>query len=120
MTYGNTVRNRVLEYLLETQGLDLAIGDMAKVIGISRPKAYEVMSEFEKCGYVLKSRVVGKTQFYIFNRSNPRVKIFMRSFKDCLRLLMEEQPSGKKLPARGGAISGSYLYAHSSKAVEKA
>ena len=30
--YGVTIRNRVIEYLLENQDIDFAIGDMAKEI----------------------------------------------------------------------------------------
>ena len=59
-TYGATIENRMLEHLLENQDLDVAVGDMAKELDISRPKAYEVIDDFETKGYVIKSRVVGK------------------------------------------------------------
>lgn len=45
--YGDSIRNRILERLLENQGLDFAAGDLAKEVGISRPKAYEWINEFE-------------------------------------------------------------------------
>jgi len=89
-TYGNTIKNRVLEYLLENQDLDFAVGDMAKELGISKPKAYEVIKEFEKKKYVHKSRIVGKTQLYILTKENKRVRLFLRDFKECLKLVAEE------------------------------
>ena len=79
-TYGDTINNRVLEYLLENQDLDIAVGDMAKELNISKPKAYEVIKEFTKKGYVEKSRLVGNTQLYKLNRTNERVKLFLMDY----------------------------------------
>lgn len=89
-TYGNTISNRILEFLLENKGLDFAIGDMAKELGVSKPKAYEVVKEFENKGYVNKSRIIGKTQLYVLNEENKRVKLFLKDFRECLRLVAEE------------------------------
>ena len=63
---------------------------MAKELQISKPKAYEIIGEFEKKGYLKKSRIVGKTQLYILNKENSRVKLFLNDFKECLRLVVEE------------------------------
>lgn len=93
--YGDNIRNRILEYMLENRDLDFAIGDMAKEIGISRPKAYEVIKEFEKKGYVKKSRIIGKTQLYFLNKKDKRIKLFLNDFKQCLKLIIgeyEEKP----------------------------
>ncbi len=89
-TYGNTIPNRILEYSMENEDLDFAVGDMAKELEISKPKAYEIIGNFEKKGYVKKSRIVGKTQLYMLNKENSRVKLFLRNFKECLRLIAEE------------------------------
>ena len=89
-TYGNTIPNRILEYLMENEDLDFAVGDMAKELQISKPKAYEIIGNFEKKGYVKKSRIVGKTQLYILNKENSRVKLFLGDFKECLRIVAEE------------------------------
>jgi sugar-specific transcriptional regulator TrmB len=76
--------------MLENQDLDFAVGDMAKELKISRPKAYEVIRQFEKKDYVKKSRVVGKTQLYKLNKENLRVKLLLRDFRECLKLVTEE------------------------------
>lgn len=86
--YGSTIGNMVMEYLLENRGLDFAVGD--KELGISRPKAYDVIKAFEKQGYACKSRVIGKTQLYLLDKDNERVKLFIKSFNECLRIIAEE------------------------------
>jgi len=88
--YGNTIHNRILEYLLENNGLDFAIGDLAKDVAISKPKAYEMIYDFEEKGYLRKSRVIGKTQLYILNQESKKVQLLLRHFKQCLQLVVEE------------------------------
>lgn len=98
-TYGKTIDNRILEYLLENQELDFAVGDMAKELKISKPKAYEVIKSFEKKEYIKKSRIIGKTQLYILNKENRRVQLFLKDFKECLRIIVEEYSEEEKVPA---------------------
>lgn len=89
--YGKSIRNLVIEYLLENRGLDFAIGDMAKELNISRPKAYEVIKDFEKRGFVIKKRVVSGTQLYILNEKGWEVKQLVKNFKECIKRIIEEQ-----------------------------
>jgi len=89
--YGKTIRNLIIEYLLENKGLDFAVGDMANELNISRPKAYELIKEFEKDKLVEKSRIVSGTQLYKLNEVNRRVKQLLKNFKECLKLILEEQ-----------------------------
>ena len=89
--YGNSIHNLVLEYLLENQGLDFAVSDVAKEVRISRPKAYEVVKEMEKKKFVRKNRVVGKTQLYILDKRNVLVKMLIRNFKECLRIAYDKK-----------------------------
>lgn len=95
--YGVTMNNLVLEYLLENQDIDFAIGDMAKEIEISKPKAYEVINDFEEKNYVKKSRVIGKTQLYMLNKESKRIKLFMRNFKECLKIVIDESGHKKSM-----------------------
>jgi len=88
--YGLSLHNLVLEYLLENQGLDFAVGDLAKDKKVSRPKAYELIKSFEKKAIVKKSRIIGKTQLYILNKSDNKVSLFLKDFKECLRIIAEE------------------------------
>lgn len=95
-TYGDTINNRILEYILENQDIDFAVGDMAKELNISRPKAYDVIKSFQDKGYVKKSRIVGKTQLYKLNKDSKRVKLFLKDFKECLRIITEEYSEPKE------------------------
>jgi len=88
--YGDTIHNRILEYLLENQDLDFAVGDMAKDLDISKPKAYQIMYDFEEKDYIKKSRIIGKTQLYVLNKKNKRIQLLLRHFKQCLQLVVEE------------------------------
>jgi len=97
-TYGNTIENRIIEFLIESQDLDIAVGDMARELKISRPKAYSVINDFKRKGYVMETRVISKTQLYTLNKKNERVKLFLRDFKECLRIIAGEND--------GGSISG--------------
>ena len=110
-TYGNTINNRVLEYMLENQDLDFAVGDMAKEIKISRPKAYEVVKEFGKKGYVIKSRIISKTQLHMLNKKNKRVKLFLRDFKECLKLVVEKYGEKKQISHSQTGASVGIAYA---------
>jgi hypothetical protein len=89
-TYGNTIHNSIIEYILENQDLDFAIGDMATELNISKPKAYEVINYFEIKEYIKKSRLIGKTQLYMLNKTNKRVKLLLYDFKQCLKFVIEE------------------------------
>lgn len=89
-TYGKTINNKILEYMLKNQDIDFAVCDMAKEIKVSKPKAYSVVREFEKKGYIKKSRLVGKTQLYALDKENKRVCLFIKCFKECLKIMAEE------------------------------
>src|SRR3989338_2935626 len=100
--YGNTLDNQILEYLLEASDVDIAIGDMAKELGISKPKAYAVMAAFGSKGWINKTRLVGKTQMYHLNKDNTIVKIFLRNFDECLHMVVRENTSRKESKVRIG------------------
>ena len=100
--YGATIHNRILEYLLENQDLDFAVGDMAKELKISKPKAYQIIREFEEKEYAKKSRIIGKTQLYLLNKKNERVKLFLRDFKECLRLIVNESDEKPRVSLGSG------------------
>ncbi|MGV8141676.1 MAG: winged helix-turn-helix domain-containing protein [Candidatus Woesearchaeota archaeon] len=93
--YGYTLNNLVWGHFLENRGVGVAVGDMAKELGISRPKAYQIINEFVKKGYVIKSRTLGKTQLYKLNNDNYVVKIYIRNFKECLKMVIEEYKTKK-------------------------
>ena len=46
--FGNTVRNKVMQYVLIFEDADFAVSQVAEDAEISRPKAYQIIEEFEK------------------------------------------------------------------------
>ena len=88
--YGKTIRNIVLEFALCENNCDWAVGSMAEYLNVSRPMAYKFVKEFEKKKWIKKSRIISGTQLYILNKKNRRVKLLLKAFKDCLKLVMKE------------------------------
>ena len=101
-TYGNTLRNRVLENLMEFESTDTSAGAVARFLGISRPKVYEIFKEFLKKGFIKKTRVLGKTQLYIINKDNEKVKLFLSDFGECLRMVAQKYINPKKASSGKG------------------
>jgi sugar-specific transcriptional regulator TrmB len=98
--YGKSLRNRFLEYLLEMRDLDFAVTDVAEDIGISKPKAYDILKNLEKENIVKKTRVVGGTQLYSLNKEDKKVKLLMKNFKECLDMVVEEYEEKQQKPSR--------------------
>jgi hypothetical protein len=93
--FGKTNRNLVLEHMLVHNALEFAVPDMASELGISKPKAYSFVEEFIKLDYLKATRKIGSVQLYILNASNPKVKILLKAFTECLRLVIDSYPEIK-------------------------
>lgn len=102
--YGRNIRTRVLEFFLENSFGDFAVSSLAMQLKISRPKAYEYVEKFEKQGYVSKSRVIGRTRLYKLNKSHKHVKLLMKSFMDCLDLVVEEYSVKKNSASNSSSV----------------
>ena len=94
--YGKTLSNRVMENFLEASHMDISAMSIVDLTGISKPKVYQIIEEFMKKGYVVKSRMVGRTQMYKLNKENVIVKIFMRNFSECLKMTTEQYTTKSK------------------------
>lgn len=90
--YGKSLRNLMLEFMLENKGLDFSVGDIAEELSISRPKAYQIIKEIEKEGIAKKSRIVSGTQLYILNDKSRRAVLLIKGFKECLKVVAGENP----------------------------
>jgi DNA-binding MarR family transcriptional regulator len=88
--YGNSISMRIIEFLMEHQYTDFAVGDMARELKISRPKAYEIIDEYVKKQYINKTRIMGRTQLYKLNRDHPIIKIYLRNFRECIKMVIDE------------------------------
>jgi len=97
--YGNTLRNKVLEHIVELDNLDFAVSDILDFINISKPKLYQIIKELEKDKLIKKSRIVSSTQLYKLNKTNLNTKILIQSFNNCINKTIEEldKPTLNKL-----------------------
>lgn len=102
--YGYTIQNKVMGNFLCSVDSGVAACDVSRLEKISKPKVYEVINEFMKKGYVVKGRVVGKTQLYNLNKEHPHVKIFIRNFRECIRMVIEEYSPKEKVHKSSGSM----------------
>jgi sugar-specific transcriptional regulator TrmB len=102
--YGSSIYNRILEYFLENYELDIAASDIVKDLGISKPKVYQIIESFLQKKFIIKSRIIGKTQLYKLDKQNKIVKLFLENFKRCLDIVCEEYSAKKEADS---AISSS-------------
>lgn len=100
--YGDSLRNRVLEYMLELGELDFAAGDVARELEISRPKVYQIIDELERQNILMRSRIVSGTQLYVLNNNLFLVKILKKSFRDCLKAAVENSSSKSQKMEKNG------------------
>lgn len=88
--YGKTLRNKVLEFILELGELDFAVSDILEEVNISKPRLYEIIKELEEERIINKSREIGGTQLYVLNIGSNKVKLLIESFNECLKTVIEE------------------------------
>ncbi|MBU1204754.1 MAG: hypothetical protein KJ968_01305 [Nanoarchaeota archaeon] len=88
--YGKSLRNKVLEFILELGELDFAVSDILEEINISKPKLYQIIKELEEENIIKKSREVSGTQLFILNKKDEKVKLLIKSFNECLKTVIDE------------------------------
>lgn len=67
---GDTPRNRVLEYLIESRGVDYSLSDIAEGSNISRTTLFRLWKDIEKLDIVVLRKGIGNIKFYKLNREN--------------------------------------------------
>ncbi len=88
--YGKSLRNKVLEFILELGELDFAVSDILGEINISKPKLYQIIKELEEENIIKKSREVSGTQLFVLNKKDEKVKLLIKSFNECLKTVIDE------------------------------
>lgn len=89
-TIGDTIENRILDFLIEGRGMDYDKKDIADACGVSRPTIYKILPLLVQSGEVKATRKVGRIEFYSINLENARVKILLKLEK----LLLKESFAG--------------------------
>ena len=89
--FGNSLKIKVLEFLIEGRELDYSVSDIAEGAGIGRTTLFRIWNDFVELGIVKPTRVIGNAKLYKLNLSNP----FVRKMVDLFDTLVIE-PLNKK------------------------
>ncbi|MBS3127619.1 hypothetical protein J4410_00570 [Candidatus Woesearchaeota archaeon] len=74
---GNTVRNRIWNFLIMHSEFDYSMKDIANYAEVSYTAFKEIWKDFVKRDIVKYKRNVGKAKLYILNRENHQVEKFI-------------------------------------------
>ncbi len=77
---GNTVKNRIWNFLIVHSEFDYSMKDIAKFSNVSYTALKEIWKEFVKREIVVNTRNVGKAKMYKLNRENPQVERFVEYY----------------------------------------
>ena len=72
--FGNSLKIKVLEFLIEGRELDYAISDIAEGAGIGRTTLFRIWNDFEKLNFVKQTRTIGNAKLFKLNLQNLVVK----------------------------------------------
>lgn len=92
---GDSVINRIMDFLIEGRGLDYTKKDIADGCEISRPTLYIVLPLLVKERIVKPTRVLGKVQLYALNEASDKAKILLKLEEMLLAKSFEEVGTGK-------------------------
>jgi len=74
---GNTVKNRIRNFLVLHSEFDYSMKDIAKFSDVSYTALKGIWKELVERGVVTHTRDVGKARMYKLNRDNPQVEKFI-------------------------------------------
>jgi hypothetical protein len=73
-TFGDSPTVRVLDFFLTFGEFDYSKSQVAGETGVSRVTIEPIWNGLIKSRMIVKTRVVGRAEMYLLNKSNPRVK----------------------------------------------
>lgn len=77
---GDTVKNRIWNFLIVHSEFDYSMKDIADNSGVSYSALKLIWKEFVKRNIVVHTRYVGKAKMYKLNRNNPQVEKFINYY----------------------------------------
>ncbi len=75
---GDTVENKIIDFLIEGVGIDYTKKDIADNCDISRPTLYKILPKLIKTGIVKPTRSIGRVQLYSLNTGSEKVKALLK------------------------------------------
>lgn len=97
---GDTIENRIIDFLIEGRGLDYTKKDIAENSGISRPTLYKIFPKLIKEKTVKPTRIIGRVQLYSLNTENEKVKALLKLEEFLLKKSFEEVEGKQKIMLR--------------------
>jgi len=87
---GDSIENRIIDFLIEGRGLDYTKKDIADDCEISRPTLYKVFPKLLKEGIIKPTRTIGRVQLYTLNIENEKVKALLKLEEILLKRSFDE------------------------------
>ncbi|MEK6888253.1 MAG: hypothetical protein AABX14_04895 [Candidatus Aenigmatarchaeota archaeon] len=87
---GDSIENRILDFLIEGVGIDYTKKDIADNCSISRPTLYKIFPKLVKQKIIKPTRVIGRVQLYSLNIENEKVKALLKLEEILLKGSFEE------------------------------
>ena len=78
MQFGDTPQLRVLDFLIGNHFFDFPMTEMARESNVSYNSIVTFFNDFVKSGILIKTRKVGKSDYYKMNLENPFVMDLIR------------------------------------------
>ena len=88
---GNTVRNRIWNFLIVYSEFDYSMKDIARFSGVSYTALKEIWNELIDRKIVVHIRNVGKARMYKLNRENPQVEKFIDYYWSVVNLEVDKE-----------------------------
>ncbi|MBI2578805.1 MAG: winged helix-turn-helix transcriptional regulator [Candidatus Aenigmarchaeota archaeon] len=87
---GDTMENRIIDFLIEGVGIDYTKKDIAGGCDISRPTLYKILPKLIKQGIIKPTRKIGRVQMYSLNAENEKVKALIKLEEFLLKKSFDE------------------------------
>ncbi|PIO08433.1 hypothetical protein COU59_01450 [Candidatus Pacearchaeota archaeon CG10_big_fil_rev_8_21_14_0_10_34_12] len=76
--FGDTPQLRVMDFFIENSIFDFPLTEIAREGNVSYNSLKSFIDDFLKMGFVVKTRKVGKSDYYRINKENPFVTNLIR------------------------------------------
>ncbi|MBI4174089.1 MAG: hypothetical protein HY517_00455 [Candidatus Aenigmarchaeota archaeon] len=87
---GDSVENRIIDFMIEGVGIDYTKKDIADNCKISRPTLYKIFPNLVKQKIIKPTRMIGRVQLYSLNTENEKVKALLKLEEFLLKKSFEE------------------------------
>jgi len=78
MQFGDTPQLRVLDFLIDNHFFDFPMTEIARESNVSYNSIITFFEDFIKSGIIIKTRKIGKSDYYKLNLENPFVMNLIR------------------------------------------